>query len=46
MTVREITRSAPSWPWVLTGFAALGLALWAWDAMGPDLRRYMKMSSM
>jgi hypothetical protein len=31
---------------IAVGLIAAGVGLWAWSVLGPDLRRYMKMSSM
>jgi hypothetical protein len=33
-------------PPIAVGLIAAGLGLWAWSYLGPDLRRYIKMSSM
>lgn len=32
--------------WLLAGLAALGLGALAWYYLGPDLRRYIKISRM
>jgi hypothetical protein len=31
---------------VAAGLVAVGLGLWAWYYLGPDLRRYMKIKAM
>jgi hypothetical protein len=31
---------------LLTGLAVVGLGLVAWSYLGPDLRRYLKMTNM
>ena len=45
--MREVT-SATSlpWHWIIAGVAAVGLAAWAWETLGPDLKRYIKIKSM
>ena len=36
----------PSWNLLLGGLALVGLGVLAWQYLGPDVRRYAKMSSM
>jgi Family of unknown function (DUF6893) len=36
----------PSWTFVIAGIAAVGLGIWAWNSLGPDLKRYLKIESM
>jgi hypothetical protein len=31
---------------IAVGLIAAGVGLWAWSYLGPDLRRYIKMSNM
>ncbi len=38
--------SGPSLSLLLTGAAVIGLGLLAWNYLGPDLRRYLKIRSM
>lgn len=34
------------WGLIVTGLVAVGLGVMAWQYIGPDVRRYMKMRSM
>ncbi len=36
----------PPWGMLLTGLAVVGLGVLAWNYLGPDLRRYIKISTM
>jgi hypothetical protein len=36
----------PRWGLFLTGVAILGLGFLAWNALGPDIRRYLKIRNM
>lgn len=36
----------PPWGLVVAGLAVVGLGLLAWNYLGPDLRRYLKIRSM
>ncbi len=36
----------PPWGMILTTAAMVGLGIWAWQYLGPDLRRYLKIRSM
>lgn len=35
-----------SWGTLIGGLAVLGLGVWAWNVVAPDLRRYLKMRNM
>jgi hypothetical protein len=36
----------PPWGLLVTGLVVVGLGVMAWNYLGPDLRRYLKMSNM
>ena len=36
----------PRWGLLLTGLVVVGLGVMAWNYLGPDLRRYMKIRNM
>jgi hypothetical protein len=38
--------SGPPWGLLVTGLVIAGLGLMAWQYLGPDLRRYLKIRSM
>jgi hypothetical protein len=44
--VRTQEAGGPPLTLIAVGLVAAGLGLWAWSYLGPDLRRYIKMSNM
>jgi hypothetical protein len=36
----------PPWRLLMTGLIVVGLGVMAWSYLGPDLRRYLKISNM
>jgi uncharacterized protein DUF6893 len=44
--VRTQDDGGPPLALIAVGLIAAGVGLWAWSVLEPDLRRYIKMSSM
>jgi hypothetical protein len=44
--MNQQSSSQLTWGWLLTTAAVVGLGIWAWETMGPDLKRYIKIESM
>jgi hypothetical protein len=42
----EQRSGGPRWGLLITGLAVAGLGILAWNYLGPDLRRYIKISRM
>ncbi len=43
---RADSSGGPPWGLLLTGLVVVGLGVLAWNVIGPDLRRYIKISNM
>jgi hypothetical protein len=43
---RSRGRGGPPWGLIVTGLVVLGVGMMAWNYLGPDLRRYLKIERM
>jgi hypothetical protein len=42
----SLAPNGPSWSLLVTGLVVVGLGLMAWNYLGPDIRRYLRIRNM